>query len=70
MEDDYTTNSHYLTYTFLFVGLENVLFLTWEWKGYPIKLTHVPFPCKGSADAFEYLIIPESFIISAASFVV
>ena len=26
MKDDYTTNSHYRTYTFLFKGWENVLF--------------------------------------------
>ena len=29
----YDTNSHYLTYTFLFRKDRRVTFLTWEWKG-------------------------------------
>ena len=33
MKDDYTTNSHYLTYTFLFKRLGGSTFWTWEWKG-------------------------------------
>ena len=32
MRDDYTTTSHYLTYTFLFEKLEECTFWTWEWK--------------------------------------
>ena len=30
MKDDYTTNSHYLTYTFLFKNWEDVLFELWD----------------------------------------
>ena len=33
MKDDYTTNSHNLTYTFLFKGLGECTFWTWKWKG-------------------------------------
>ena len=32
-KDDYCTNSHYLTYTFLFERLGKCTFWTWEWKG-------------------------------------
>ena len=33
MKDDYTTNSHYLTYVFLFKGWENVLAFWSETRG-------------------------------------
>ena len=33
MKDDYTTNSHSITYTFLFKSLGEFTFGTWDWKG-------------------------------------
>ena len=38
MRDDYTTNSHYLTYTFLFEKVERVYFLNVEVKGLKLRV--------------------------------
>ena len=32
IKDDYTINSHYLTYTFHFIRLRECTFRTWKWK--------------------------------------
>ena len=34
MKDYHTTNSHYLTYTFLFKWLGECIFWTWKWKAF------------------------------------
>ena len=39
MKDDYPTNSHYLTCTFIFQMLGECTFWTWEWKGIPPQST-------------------------------
>ena len=36
MRDDYNTNSHCLTHTFLLERLGECTFSTWEWKGYKV----------------------------------
>ena len=48
MKNDYATNSHYLTYTFLFkkVGRILIYFLSLVVKG--LKQTHVHFPACSS----------------------
>ena len=40
MKDDYTNNSHYLTYAFLFERLGECPFWTWEWKGWFKRSLH------------------------------
>ena len=35
MEDDYTTNSHHVTYTFPFRRLGGRTFWAWKWNGWP-----------------------------------
>ena len=41
MKDDCTTNSHHITYTFLFKRLGECTFWTCEWKGYAVNWTGI-----------------------------
>ena len=42
MTDDYTTNSPYLTYTFLFRKVGRMYFLSWEWPSGPRAILELP----------------------------
>ena len=44
MQDYYTSNSHYLTYTLLFKRLWECTFWTWEWKGKGARRTVMYLP--------------------------
>ena len=48
MKDDYTTNSHYLTYTFLFRTLGECTFRALEWKGWRIAMEKTDVDCTHS----------------------
>ena len=55
MKDDHTTNSHYLTYTFILEGLGKCTFWAWEYPSHrlslplplPWLLTPAPLPTHG-----------------------